>query len=75
MTLKQKKIKDIIQNLLNACRQGECDLEELELDDDTVSELRSACRRCNGYGSIDVHPDQSPDGTQDCPDCNVKGIV
>ena len=66
MTLEQKKIKDIIQNLLNACRQGECDLEELELDDDTVSELRSACRNCAGTGVVMSH---------DCHSCNGKGIV
>ena len=66
MTLEQKKIKDIIQNLLNACRQGECDLEELELDDDTVSELRSACRNCAGTGAI---------GEFTCQSCNGKGIV
>ena len=65
MTLEQKKIKDIIQNLLNACRQGECDLEELQLDADDVSQIRGICPLCmNGVAAC----------KENCTRCNGKGV-
>jgi len=62
MTLKAKRLKDIMDKLQSAIRQGECDLEELKMS--------GVCVRCSGLGSINEITEHYI-----CPDCQGKGIV